>query len=586
MRVLQPAQAVGAGLDLRCRGAHAGHVGRTTHAGHAGVRIGGPGRRGHRHAGMRIGRLRWHTRHARHAGVRGSSLGWRWHRHAGVARTRRRLAHVHARHAAATHVHAGHAHIGHGAHRFGPQLGHRRAHANFGSQRAARVADARDGGHEDRVRLGFLRLHDDIVGFAVADAELVHFHRVDVLAVGLHHRHRQARDAHVVQVHRGGIDEAQPHALTRLEQPSPVLAGALALQQERPLIATIAVVGGFHAHLGPLHALGPQRIARFGVGCAAQPSEELRRGHPAVVVVTVHLLQIGQHLLRRGVDPVGDDDDVVAVVLEGVGLGGLDDERREVPRRLLQRGVAVVPIGSGLPQLEAVGEGLAGADAGVGDAGHTVLVVGHEQAVPVNAGDLAQLVGDADHHLVAFAESQHRARHRAVDGDALRGLAGDVERGLGHGQVVGARHRGVAQVDCPDLRPDARQGGQRAQAGQGLQGSAFERIHPVGPHPLVLLYGFDRGDDDGAFRLLGGEHHLVAGLDLVQQRRVLDLEDHGHAGHVQVLDVAVLQGDLPGFLVDLAHFAFGHRGGHTGHVHAAHLAVIHRLGVCADREWR
>jgi outer membrane protein, multidrug efflux system len=79
-----------------------------------------------------------------------------------------------------------------------------------------------------------------------------------------------------------------------------------------------------------------------------------------------------------------------------------------------------------------------------------------------------------------------------------------------------------------------------------------------------LVRGLDVRHDDGPVHPVGGEAHLVAGLQRVQHGRILDLEDHGHAGHAEVLDLAVLDRQLLGFLVDLAHFAVGHVGGPGG----------------------
>lgn len=56
----------------------------------------------------------------------------------------------------------------------------------------------------------------------------------------------------------------------------------------------------------------------------------------------------------------------------------------------------LIDLRAGLPQFEAIGEGLAGADTGVRDAGQAGLINGHEQAAPVDAADLAQPAHHAD----------------------------------------------------------------------------------------------------------------------------------------------------------------------------------------------
>ena len=61
-----------------------------------------------------------------------------------------------------------------------------------------------------------------------------------------------------------------------------------------------------------------------------------------------------------------------------------------------------------------------------------------------------------------------------------------------------------------------------------------------------LARRFELRDGELAVDLLGLEADLVAGLDLVQHGLVLHLEDHRHAGHVEVLQRAVLERELPG----------------------------------------
>ncbi|MCY1171798.1 hypothetical protein D9M73_119210 [compost metagenome] len=139
--------------------------------------------------------------------------------------------------------------------------------------------------------------------------------------------------------------------------------------------------------------------------------------------------------------------------------------------------MAVVPVGSRLAQLEAVGKRFAGLNPRKGDARHAILAVGNQQSMPVNAGDFAELIRHADDDLVAFPESQHRPRHGAVDGDAHGGLAGDVERRFSDCQVVGAVDRHGADLDGSQLGPGGWKRTEGAQAKQRLERSAFQFIH-------------------------------------------------------------------------------------------------------------
>src|SRR3546814_19463536 len=61
-----------------------------------------------------------------------------------------------------------------------------------------------------------------IIGLRDADLDLVGLHRLDMLAVALHHRHRQSRQAQVEIGHGGRIDDAQPYPLDRREESCPV----------------------------------------------------------------------------------------------------------------------------------------------------------------------------------------------------------------------------------------------------------------------------------------------------------------------------------------------------------------------------
>src|SRR5699024_1593583 len=94
------------------------------------------------------------------------------------------------------HIHL-HAHIFHGAFRTRPQVGHGRGHAFAGRQGAAGIAAAIHRFSKHRVWLLFFGLDDDVVGFSNADTELIHRHRLHVLAVHVNHGHLQSGDAHV-----------------------------------------------------------------------------------------------------------------------------------------------------------------------------------------------------------------------------------------------------------------------------------------------------------------------------------------------------------------------------------------------------
>jgi hypothetical protein len=59
-----------------------------------------------------------------------------------------------------------------------------------------------------------------------------------------------------------------------------------------------------------------------------------------------------------------------------------------------------------------------------------------------------------------------------------------------------------------------------------------------------------------AVHRLGIELHLVAGLDGLEHGRILCLVDHGHPLiHSELLDRSMLDGDLPGRLIDVRDLA-------------------------------
>ncbi len=125
---------------------------------------------------------------------------------------------------------------------------------------------------------------------------------------------------------------------------------------------------------------------------------------------------------------------MLAVVAEGFALGGVDDQRPGVAELLLQAGVAVVPVGAVLAHREAVGEGLAGGDAGEADAGHAILVGRQDQAMPVDGRRLIEQVGHPEYGILALLEADHRPGALAVDGVGPRRLTIDLKRRATDGQ--------------------------------------------------------------------------------------------------------------------------------------------------------
>ena len=78
---------------------------------------------------------------------------------------------------------------------------------------------------------------------------------------------------------------------------------------------------------------------------------------------------------------------------------------------------------------------------------------------------------------------------------------------------------------------------------------------------LRSLRLFDFGHGELAVDLIDIKLDLVAGLDLLDHRRIGGLEHHRHGGHVEVGDRAVLDGDLALRVVDLGDLAVDREGG-------------------------
>lgn len=129
---------------------------------------------------------------------------------------------------------------------------------------------------------------------------------------------------------------------------------------------------------------------------------------------------------------------IVAVDLVALAFRRLDDDGCVHAPLLLAAGVAVVPVGAGLPDLEAVGEGGARLDAGEAHHRHTVHVEGHENAVPVDRRVFREPVGDVDDDVLALLPVQGRPGDLTVDGKDLSFRAIDADGSAIDDEIVGA----------------------------------------------------------------------------------------------------------------------------------------------------
>ena len=283
--------------------------------------------------------------------------------------------HLHAAHgircARRRHVHPVHlhAHVDHRAPGRLAQIRNVSDHPLARGQRPARKPRPVHGLGHDRVCPPLGRRHDHIEGLGHRDLQFVHRDWLDVLSVRLHDRHREARNTQVEVTQRRGVDEPESHALPRGEQARPAVLRTLAVHQvgvEVP--GDVGDVGGRHAHPAPHQAVlhgGTESVP----GHVAK--EIADRGSPIVRVVAL-FLEPRQHDVGALEHPVGEDDDVLTIVGDGIGAAGVDDQRAVVPELFLQPGMAVIPVRAALRDRITIDEGLAGRNAGKGHAGHAV----------------------------------------------------------------------------------------------------------------------------------------------------------------------------------------------------------------------
>ncbi|MEA3221518.1 MAG: hypothetical protein OZX49_02640 [Immundisolibacter sp.] len=352
-----------------------------------------------------------------------------------------------------------HAHVHHAAQRPLAQRRHRRGHAKARRQRAAGVAAAVHGLGKHRVGAVLGRRDDHVVGLGYGDLQLVGLHRLHVLAVGLHHGHRQAGNADVEIAHGRAVDQAQPHPLAGTKQAGPVAVRVLAVHQIGVGVAGhVGDVGRAHAHAGPGQPVAPGRRTT---------GDYLRQGRFLEVVVVALLFEPGEHRHRVLEGPVRQHHHVVAACGLGVAAGRVDHQRAVHAGLFLQPGMTVIPVRAGLAYRETRLEGLAGPYAGKGHARHAVQLERQQDAVPVDGGVLVEPVVDAQQRFPAFVQFDQRPGHGAVQRVCPGRRTGDVDALARHSQVELHRPRGGRTDGAGHAGRRARPGRQQCiQAGQ------------------------------------------------------------------------------------------------------------------------
>src|SRR6516225_419113 len=166
--------------------------------------------------------------------------------------------------------------------------------------------------------------------------------------------------------------------------------------------ADVREIGRRHAHRTPHQAVRDR--------LSDSPLSNVRKKGPdcmlMVVVVVALLLEIAEDGFGIFVGPVREHDRILAIALDRILAGGRDDNRTVVPRLLLEMAVAMIPVGSALPDRKVVDEGLTWIDSPETQTRDPIYGARRPHTVPVNRGLLLELVGDGDRHRVALTPAQ------------------------------------------------------------------------------------------------------------------------------------------------------------------------------------
>ena len=248
-------------------------------------------------------------------------------------------------------------------------------------------------------------LDDDIDSFTRPEAELIDRDGLHVHTIDMDDGELQAGNADVIEGITGSIDHTQPDALTPAEQRRPVASRCHTISkigQRRG--RQISEICWTHPHLVP-------HLARADCAChsiAHGVAEEVEDRRLVVVVIVALRLEFAENPHRRFVGPVREQQHMVAVGVNGLRAGRVDDDRAVHAGEFLKAGMGMIPVGAALLNLEAIGEGFARRDTVEADARNAVHLKWQNDAVPVDGSGFTQRVGDPDRNRFSFAPTQGR----------------------------------------------------------------------------------------------------------------------------------------------------------------------------------
>ena len=194
----------------------------------------------------------------------------------------------------------------------------------------------------------------------------------------------------------------------------------------------IGDVGRVHPHLAPVEPVLERLILA---------RQEPGQGLALEIEMAGVDLEAPEDRLRRERAVIGEHDDMLAVIGDRIGTGGVDDDRAVMAFLLLQARMAVIPVGAALHDGELVEVVRSRLDARKRHARHAVHIGRQDQPVPVDRAVLLELIDDVEPHALAFAQPDQRGGDRAVETDCAELAPVDAHRLPGDGQRdVFARH--------------------------------------------------------------------------------------------------------------------------------------------------
>src|SRR5690606_18844747 len=149
--------------------------------------------------------------------------------------------------------------------------------------------------------------------------------------------------------------ETQAHAFAGNEEGRPIVLRPVPIDEEsirRP--RDVGDVGRVHTHRGPFASVAEGLV----------PSgEQARDGLALEIEYACLLLQPIVDGMRMHEAVIGEHDRILAIEADRVVARRLDDDGSVMALLFLEAGMAVIPVGSGLPDRKLVDEGLPRTDA-------------------------------------------------------------------------------------------------------------------------------------------------------------------------------------------------------------------------------